>query len=254
MSSTTFNPIPYKAGAPMGVRSLGLILRDEWDREDRHRERRIEKQRKAGFKEPKGLDGQPLIPLGPYPHHDELDDVLFECRALAMKDVRTYHARRGLIQREAEAFDAKAGSADDVAEMERISAKSDELRRDLLGKALVSFGGTPITSPEEIEDIENAGFADLLLQAIFHLQDLKGDARKNCGASPSQTSGNSTATPVHDTTASSAAAPGPSPASPTTPAPSTSTESALGESPSTTPGSGLPSRSPGSSAPMTPSG
>jgi hypothetical protein len=242
----TYQTIPYKAGVPMGRRMLGLVLREQWARLSRSRDRQIEKQKRAGYKEPKNDDGSPMLPLGDYPMDPELDLVGFECRALALKTIRVHQAAMAMAMRKAQAFDEKGEG--DLAE---ITAMADTAKADLLQAALVDFDGLNIEdglAPGHLEALADNGYVDHLVEAILHLHELTGEARKNCGASPSQTSANTTATPAPEAYDSRDDAEKTPPArpvpSPTTTGASSSTGSVQSGLPSSTLGSGRASSSP----------
>lgn len=242
--SSTSTTIPYRAGDRMGLRSLGLILRDQWARHEKRETQRYEKQLKRGEKIPMEIDGTPLVLPGPYPYDDDLDEVLFECVALSMKVVRSYHARKVLLAQAANKFAKRDDALEARAEMESIDQRTEDLRRELLRASLVRFVGLDFDGPapdDAVDAIEDAGLAAPLIEGILQLHELTGAAKKNCGLSPGPTSPPSTATPAAAGSASPDDAPGPSRELPTTPAPSGNTTSAPAESPSTTLGSGAPS-------------
>lgn len=190
-----------RAGLALDWKGCGLVLRP------RHEEQRIARAKQIADRIENGVpldDGDgPLRHLGPYDLPENLDRLEVRFRVLSMRQVREHEALMG------EVADKKDDSPAKRAENGEAAAK---LRRALLldliadlrhpdgiegpdGPFVVQDGRL---TEEQAQLLDDNGLAIWLYVAGSYLQNLPGEARKNCGASQLQTSpaAGSTATPA----------------------------------------------------------
>lgn len=187
--------IIYKPGQSLGRRSLGGVLRAKWDDDREAIVRAIAKRTAKGVPLDDG-DG-PLRDPGEYEADPEIDEVYIEVRALSVADVQKHdHAMSST-------FSEVVKSEGD----ERLAARgrNREAANAFIKAAVTSVTGISGKDGEEIggplsDDVLEALWANNLAIAIVNaaqwLQHVRGEQRKNSGASQPKTSGSSTATPV----------------------------------------------------------
>lgn len=189
--------IVYKPGQSLGVRSLGGVLRAKWDDEREMIGRIIAKRERRGIPLDDG-DGAISDP-GEYLGDEALDGISIEVRALSVSDVQRHEIALG----EASRAIAEAGAADKSAALD----SERKAIREFFNCAIVAVRGleyadgvsvnvaSPLTD-EAFEVLCANKMATPILSAAMWLQSVRGDQRKNSGASQPRSSPSSTATPA----------------------------------------------------------
>jgi len=197
--------VVYKPGQSLGKRNLGGVLRAKWEDDREMILRAIKKRESKGIPLDDG-DG-PLTDPGEYTGDEELDGVSFEVKALSVDDIQKHgHA----MSATADAIGAADGDAILDARRANRAAALAFLRAAVI--SIEGIGGpdgnaTPMVGPLSDEDSEILwanDFAIPIVVAAQWLQHVRGEQRKNSGASQPQSSPSSTATLAHSKNGSSA--------------------------------------------------
>lgn len=199
--------IVYRSGQSLGVRSLGGVLRARWDDEREIVRRVIAKRQRSGTPLDDGEGAPVLVDPGEYTGDPELDEIKIEVRALSVADIQRHEVAIGDASK-------ALSSAEGEAKIAALAAESVAVHAFLRAAVITISGlhdeaGTPIemTSPlstEHYEILAGNRLATAVLSACMWLQSVRGEQRKNSGASRplAQSTGGpvalaSTATHVH---------------------------------------------------------
>lgn len=191
--------IVYRKGQSLGARSLGGVLRARWDENRADVLRRIEKRRSRRGVPLSDGEGEPeLEDPGEYAGGDDLDHVMINVRALSLEQIQRHAAE--FVRTGRAILAAEPGEPRRAAIAEETAAICAYLT-----EALVSVTGIELEDGVEAGGAPSAELFDLLganqllspvFQAVDWLQSVRGDLRKNSGASRPSTSPISTATRV----------------------------------------------------------
>lgn len=172
-----------KTGSKSGPHSVGRVLRESWEATRARVDKMIEDGKARGFPPMTG-DGKEIRPLGPYAGEADLDDVLVTVIARSLADVRATELElEGLLEEVGKAgltVEESVKLVRAAVETKARFVQASVARVDACGDELGNGEGL---TADEVALLADNGLLDRVYEAVIHLHSLRGDARKNCGAS-----------------------------------------------------------------------